>query len=64
MIVRLLRPSVQRVVIASPLQVRATAHSKIKTDTNTRVGPVELNLVNRQKREHSGTQGFVLSSLP
>jgi transposase len=32
MIVRLLRPFVQRVVIANPLQVRAIAHAKIKTD--------------------------------
>ena len=32
MIVRLLRPSVRRVVIANPLQVRAIAHAKIKTD--------------------------------
>jgi len=32
MIVRLLRPFVRRVVIANPLQVRAIAHAKIKTD--------------------------------
>jgi transposase len=32
MIVRLLRPFVQRVVIAYPLQVRAIAHAMIKTD--------------------------------
>jgi transposase len=32
MIVRLLRPFVQRGVIAIPLQVRAIAHAKIKTD--------------------------------
>jgi transposase len=32
MIVRLLRPVVQRVVTANPLQVRAIAHAKIKTD--------------------------------
>jgi transposase len=31
-IVRLLAPFVQRVVIANPLQVRAIAHAKIKTD--------------------------------
>jgi transposase len=31
-IVRLLRPFVRRVVIANPLQVRAIAHAKIKTD--------------------------------
>jgi transposase len=31
-IVRLLRPFVQRVVIANPLQVRAIAHAKVKTD--------------------------------
>jgi transposase len=31
-IVRLLRPFVGRVVIANPLQVRAIAHAKIKTD--------------------------------
>jgi transposase len=31
-IVRLLRPFVRRVVIANPLQVRAVAHAKIKTD--------------------------------
>jgi transposase len=32
MIVRLLRPFVCRVVIANPLQVRAIAHAKVKTD--------------------------------
>ena len=32
MIVRLLRPFVHRVVIANPLQVRAIAHAKVKTD--------------------------------
>jgi len=32
MIVRLLRPFVQRVVIANSLQVRAIAHAKVKTD--------------------------------
>jgi transposase len=32
MIVRLLRPFVRRVVIANPLQVRAIAHAKVKTD--------------------------------
>jgi transposase len=32
MIVRLLRPFVQRVVIANPLQVRAIAHAKVNTD--------------------------------
>ena len=31
-IVHLLRPFVRRVVIANPLQVRAIAHAKIKTD--------------------------------
>ena len=31
-IVRLLRPFARRVVIANPLQVRAIAHAKIKTD--------------------------------
>jgi transposase len=31
-IVRLLRPFVRRVVIANPLQVRAIAHAKVKTD--------------------------------
>src|SRR3954451_17469628 len=31
-IVRLLRPHVKRVVIANPLQVRAIAHAKVKTD--------------------------------
>ena len=31
-IVRLLRPFVRRVVMANPLQVRAIAHAKIKTD--------------------------------
>jgi transposase len=31
-IVRLLAPFVHRVVIANPLQVRAIAHAKIKTD--------------------------------
>jgi transposase len=31
-IVRLLRPFVRRVAIANPLQVRAIAHAKIKTD--------------------------------
>jgi transposase len=31
-IVRLLRPFAQRVVIANPLQVRAIAHAKVKTD--------------------------------
>ena len=33
-IVRLLAPFVHRVVIANPLQVRAIAHAKIKTDKN------------------------------
>jgi transposase len=32
MIARLLRPFVGKVVIANPLQVRAIAHAKIKTD--------------------------------
>jgi transposase len=32
MILRLLRPFVRRVVIANPLQVRAIAHAKVKTD--------------------------------
>ena len=32
MIVRLLRPFVQRVVIANPLQVRAIWHAMVKTD--------------------------------
>jgi transposase len=32
MIVRLLRPFVRKMVIANPLQVRAIAHAKIKTD--------------------------------
>jgi transposase len=31
-IVRLLHPFVRRVAIANPLQVRAIAHAKIKTD--------------------------------
>ena len=31
-VVRLLRPFVRRVVIANPLQVRAIAHAKVKTD--------------------------------
>jgi hypothetical protein len=39
-IVRLLRPFVRRVVIANPLQVRAIAHPKIKTD--------DLDLENQQ----------------
>jgi transposase len=32
MVVRLLRPFVHRMVIANPLQVRAVAHAKVKTD--------------------------------
>lgn len=38
-IVRLLRPFVGRVVIANPLQVRAIAHAKIKTDKTRRYSP-------------------------